>query len=84
VNRMLSQLVQAGIALTRKRPSHKLTGIGRFSSIVIPEMNCNRGVALRGTFESQSLQRSNFELLAFTSYLSLPVNFPGKSPAIHS
>jgi hypothetical protein len=81
---MLSRLVQAGIALTRKRPSHKLMGIGRFTSVVISEMNCNRGMAFRGTFESQSLQRSNLELLAFASYLSLPVNCPGKSPAIRS
>jgi hypothetical protein len=39
--------------------------------------NCNpkgelpRGVALSGTFEFQSLQRSNLEPLALASYLSL-------------
>ena len=84
MNRMLSRAVQAGIALTLKRPSHKLTGIGHFTLVVLLETNCNRGVVLRGTFESQSLQRSDLELLAFASYLSLPVNCPGKSPAIRS
>jgi hypothetical protein len=77
---MLSRLVQAGIALTRKRPSHKLMGIGRFTSVVISEMNCNRGMAFRGTFESQSLQRSNLELLAF-AFLPEPTGqLPRKIP----
>ena len=67
-----------------KTPVPQIDGDRAFYFGCTPRDELQPGSALRGTFESQSLQRSDLELLAFASYLSLPVNCPGKSPAIRS
>jgi hypothetical protein len=52
---------------TRKRPSHELTGIGRFTSLVLRETNCNRGVAISGA--SEPLAFTTLPLRAACFYL---------------